>query len=95
MNSITREYKSKSLESDLMTLKSKSQQKALLKTLIAATALAAGIFAIIFIGSSLLPYGIAVILMSSLAIYEYQNQHARSSAIFTRATQAIAQTPRN
>ncbi len=95
MNAITREYKSKSLEGELMALKSKSQQKALLKSLVAVAALAAGVFAIIFIGSSLLPYGIAVILMSSLAIYEYQNQHARSSAIFTRATQAISQTSRN
>lgn len=75
---------------ELCDLKSKSFQKSILKSLLALTLLVLGVASIIFMNINFLPYGIGLILISSVAIYHYLKHHHHSNQIFSRAAKAIA-----
>lgn len=72
----------------MVDLKHKSMKKTILKSLAALVLLVAGVAAIVFMNSSFLPYGIGLILISSVAIYQYLNHHQNASTIFSRAASA-------
>ncbi len=86
-------YKSKDnsqIYNEIQNLKSKSFQKTILKSLFALTLLVAGVVSIIFMNLNFLPYGLGLIMTSSVAIYHYLKHHHHSSKIFSRAVKAIA-----
>lgn len=76
---------------DLIKLKQQWSRNTLLKSLLCTAALAAGVAAIIFLGSTYLSIGIAVVVISSLAIYHYFKHYRNTKNILNRAAAAITQ----
>lgn len=81
--------KSLGLHQEIIDLKRQSYRKTILKSLLALVALVASVAAIVFLDLSYMPYAVALILLSSVAIYEYFTHHRNTSKIYSRAAKAI------
>jgi len=81
--------KSVDLRDDLLKLKGQSNRATILKSLLFTAALAAGVAAIIFLGSSFLAYGIAAVVISTFAIYKCVKHYQLTNNIFNRAADAV------
>ena len=91
-NIIESSSKSLALPQDLTDLKKQAKTEWLVKSLFATAVLIVGICAVALLGSNFLAAGIAVILISSLAIYQYFNHYRHSRNVFIRAARAITQS---
>lgn len=76
----------------LQEMKRQQQKELLLKTLLATAALVAGIAMAALLGTSFMAFGLALILISSWAIYHYVNDYKHARNIYLQAAAAIAES---
>ncbi len=74
---------------ELNDMQKQAQKEFVSKSLMAIAFLVMGISAIILLNSNFLAAGIAVIVISSLAIYQYFYDYRHTKNIFSKATLAI------
>lgn len=67
------------------------KKEMILKSLLALIAIVVGVAAIIFLNGNYVAVGIGIILIASLAIYQYSKHYHQSRNIFMRAANAIPQ----
>ncbi|MGB7978800.1 MAG: hypothetical protein WCF19_06550 [Chlamydiales bacterium] len=89
----TNPKKNVEVHKEIHDLKKQAYRKAILKSLLALSALVAGVAAIIFLNINFLPYGIGIIVMSAAAMYEYFTHHRHTAKVYTRAAKAIERAP--
>lgn len=75
----------------LVGIKRKIRTEAVAKSMFATAILVAGVAAILFLNGHFLAIGIGIILISSLAIYQYLSYYSNSKNIFSRASSEITQ----
>lgn len=76
----------------LIDFTKKLKKETIIKSLVALAAIVAGAAAIIFLNASYAAIGVGIILMASLAIYQYSKHYHQSKQIFMRAAGAISQS---
>ena len=68
------------LPKELLVFKEKFEKEWVIKSLLTLAALIAGVCAIILLGSSFFSYSITIVLVSSLAIYQYFYHYRKKSS---------------
>lgn len=71
------------LHNEIRALKAKWSQSTALKTLFTTAFLIVGVAAIVFMSSNFLSIGISIVLISSLAIYQFLDHHRHTQRILS------------